>query len=192
MKVRMRMNHLGAVEHGWNHFTAPDCWPAYDDVFLAMVLCQSGLTAKALSATLNAALVGPLASVNSTVAGQRTAVAESLLAIGLLAHVWAFTGMGSLMNSQGRALDERLCAAGFLAHKRSRQVIRNERFSQSLLFMMVLIDGTFLFSILIDITFHWCGCDHGEPDLNVVRTPCHSYPRYNGRVSSHDDGPQCG
>lgn len=118
MDLKMRVRHVGTLEHGWDHFTAPECGPTYDDVFLAMVLCQSGLTAEALAAAVNTALVGPLASVNSTVAGQRATVAESFLTVGLLAHVWAFTRVSSLMNSERRALDEGFCAACLLTDER--------------------------------------------------------------------------
>jgi len=102
----MSMSHLCTLEHGSNHLATPDCGPTNDDVFLAMVLCQSGFAAETLATAINVALVGPLASMDSTVAGQRAAVAESLLAIRLFAHVRALTRVCPLMDSQGRALDE--------------------------------------------------------------------------------------
>jgi len=59
-----------------------------------------------LAAAVNAALVRALASVDSAVTSQRAAVAEALLAVGLLAHVGTLTRVGALVHSQRRALDE--------------------------------------------------------------------------------------
>jgi len=70
-----------------------------------------------LAATIDTALVGPLAGMDTTVTGERAAVAESLLALGLLAHVRAFARVRALVHGQGRALDERLCASWFLTDK---------------------------------------------------------------------------
>lgn len=100
------MGHLGTLEHGWDHLAAPECMPTNSDVFLAVVLCQRGLSAEALAAPVDRALVRSLASVNSSVASQGTAIAEPLLAIRLFTHVWTLTRVCSLMDSQGRALDE--------------------------------------------------------------------------------------
>lgn len=54
-----------------------------------------------LATTIDSALVGPLSSVDATMTSERTAIAESLLTLGLLAHVRAFTRVSTLMDRQG-------------------------------------------------------------------------------------------
>lgn len=77
------------------------------------------------TAALHAALVGALACVDATMAGQGAAVAEAFLALGVLADVGALARVGALVDSQGRPLDERLCASEFRADEGSLE--RSER-----------------------------------------------------------------
>lgn len=59
-----------------------------------------------LATAFDGASVRAFARVDATMAGQGGTVAESLLTIGVLAHVRALASVGALMHGQCRALDE--------------------------------------------------------------------------------------
>lgn len=113
MRVRAGVLHFLSIERS-GHTIAVQLTPhgrsSYQDVFLAVVLGEGSLAAKALTTSINHALVGSLASVDTTMACQGTAVAESLLALWVLADVWSLSSMCALVDREGRPLDERLCA----------------------------------------------------------------------------------
>lgn len=79
------------------------------------------------TAALHAALVGALAGVDATMAGQGAAVAEAFLTLGVFADVGALTRVGALVDSQGRPLDKRLCASELCADKGSIETSREVR-----------------------------------------------------------------
>lgn len=68
------------------------------------------------------ALVWSLSSVDPTVTGEWTGIAECLPA--LLTRVWTFTSVYSYMNSQSRSLNERFWTAIYRTSKRSRWMVK--------------------------------------------------------------------
>lgn len=114
--MRVCVLHLLSVEWCGDSIAVqltPHCGSSYQNVFLAVVLRQRRLAAKALATSVNHALVRSLASVDATMACQGTAVAESLLAFWKFAHVWSLSSVSTLVDRKGGALNKRLCATKF-------------------------------------------------------------------------------